>query len=69
MIDNKDSDNLNESLGELKSFITDNQAFLKKENVDIDNLVNIFDEIRKVQDEIQKLNKKLYDSTSQTHKS
>lgn len=68
MIEEFEDDELDESLEELESFIKNNQASLKKENVNIDNIVGIFNEIRKVQDEIEKLNKELYDRTSKTNK-
>jgi hypothetical protein len=65
MID-KEEDNLEEVMGELESLIKDNQVLFKKQNVDTDNIFNIFNEIKKTQFEISKLNKELYERTRKT---
>jgi hypothetical protein len=65
MID-KEDDNLEETMGELESLIKDNQVLFEKQNVDVDNIFSIFNEIKKTQSEISKLNKKLYEPTRKT---
>ena len=65
MID-KEEDNLEEVMGELESLIKDNQVLFKKQNVDTDNIFNIFNELKKTQFEISKLNKELYERTRKT---
>jgi hypothetical protein len=53
---------LNETLNELEGIVKSNPE-LFKEKVESYDILSIFDEIRKVQEEMSELNKKLYERT------